>query len=224
MVVSPLLLGMMGLHADVSHHTLVFAPHPPAEWNTFRIDNERVGAVSLNFAYTRTDDEITLQVRRTGRGDCSLEFSPSVSLRAQITGVDINGRPAPFQLQPSTEDQHVRVRFSVFDGDNTVRIHLRNDFGVDFANSLPPLGARARALKVISQTWSADRSALTLQLAGIAGQHYDLALRNPRQVASTESAEMIKLPGGVSALRVSFPATSRSEYANATVIVHLVSQ
>ena len=224
MVVSPLLLGMMGLHADVSHHTLVFAPHPPAEWNTFRIDNERVGAVSLNFAYTRTDDEITLQVRRTGRGDCSLEFSPSVSLRAQITGVDINGRPAPFQLQPSTEDQHVRVRFSVFDGDNTVRIHLRNDFGVDFANSLPPLGARSRALKVISQTWSADRSALTLQLAGIAGQHYDLALRNPRQVASTESAEMIKLPGGVSALRVSFPATSRSEYANATVIVHLVSQ
>jgi hypothetical protein len=50
-----------------------------------------------------------------------------------------------------------------------------------------------------------------------------LDLRNPSQVASAEGAEMKKLPGGVSALRVSFPATSRSEYENATVIVHLVS-
>ena len=223
MVVNPLLLGMMGLQADVPRHTLVFAPHVPAEWNTFQIENERVGSVSLNFAYTRTDDEITLQVRRAGPGDCALEFSPAVSPRAHITGVEINGRPAPFHAEPTTEDQHVRVRFAVFEGDNTVRIHLRNDFYVDFANSLPPLGARSAALKVISQSWSADRSVLTLQLAGIGGQHYDLDLRNPSQVASAEGAEMIKLPDGVYALRVSFPATSRSEYENATAIVHLVS-
>lgn len=223
MVVSPLLLGMMGLQADVPHHTLVFAPHPPAEWNTFQIENERVGPVALNLTYSRTDDEIKLQVRRTGSGDCSLDFSPSVSLRAQIAGVDVNGRPAPVQVQPSTEDQHVHVRFAVFDGDNTVRIHLRNDFGVDFANSLPPLGARSRALKIISQYRSADRGVLTLQLAGIGGQHYDLALRNPAQLASVAGAQVIKLPDGTAALRVNFPATNRSEYQNTTVTVHFVS-
>jgi glycogen debranching enzyme len=223
MVVSPLLLGMMGLQADVPHHTLVFAPHVPASWDKFQIKNERVGSMALNLAYTRSDDAITLQVRRTGRGDCTLEFSPSVSLRAQVTGVDVNGRPAPFHAESTAEDQHVRIRFSVFDGDNTVHIHLRNDFGVDFANSLPPLGARSRALKIISQPWSADRGVLTLRLAGIGGQHYDLALRNPSQVSSVVGAEMKTLPDGTAALRVSFPATSRLEYENATVIVHLVS-
>jgi glycogen debranching enzyme len=223
MVVSPLLLGMMGLRTDVPRHTLVFAPHLPMQWNTFQIHNERVGPVSLNFTYARTDDEIRLQIHRSGRGDCTLVFAPSMSLRAQVTGVEINRRPAPFQAEANAEDQHVRVRFSVFDGDNTVRIHFRNDFGVDFANSLPPLGARSRALKVMSQAWSADRNVLTLKLAGIGGQHYELALRDSGQIASVDGAEVVKLADGLGVLHVSFPATSRSEYENATVIVHLVS-
>ncbi|HEV2118152.1 MAG TPA: amylo-alpha-1,6-glucosidase, partial [Terriglobales bacterium] len=223
MVISPLLLGMMGLQPDVPRHTLKFAPHVPADWNSFRIENERVGPVGLSLTYTRTDDEISLQVRRSGQGDCTLEFSPSVSLRAQVTGVEVNGRPAPFRAESNAEDQHVRVRFAVFEGDNRVRINLRNDFGLDFANALPPLGARSRALKFISQSWNADCSALTLHLAGIAGELYDLALRNPSQIASVEGGEVIKLRTGASALRVSFPAGGRSEYENATVIVHLVS-
>jgi hypothetical protein len=223
MVVSPLLMGMMGLHADVSHHTLVFAPHVPVEWSTFQVENERVGAVSLNFVYSRTDDEIKLQVRRTGRGECSLEFYPSVSLRAQITGVDVNGRPAPFQVEPSAEDQHVRVRFAIFEGDNTVRIRLRDDFGLDFTNFLPALGARSRSVKIISQSWRANHNLLTLRLAGVGGQHYDFAVRNPVQIASVDGAEVVKLAGGLRVLRVSFPATSRSAYENFTVIVHLVS-
>ncbi|HEU5334936.1 MAG TPA: amylo-alpha-1,6-glucosidase, partial [Terriglobales bacterium] len=109
MVISPMLLGMMGLEADVPHHTLVFAPHVPAEWNSFQVKNERVGNVTLDFNYSRSDDEITLRVRRTGQGDCTLEFSPAVSLRARIVRVDVNGRPAPFRAEPTSEDQHVSV-------------------------------------------------------------------------------------------------------------------
>jgi glycogen debranching enzyme len=220
MVISPLLLGMMGLQADVPHHTLVFAPHPPAEWNTFHISNEHVGTVALDLAYSRTDDEITLHIRRSGRGDCILEFSPAVSLRARVTRVDINGRPAPYRAELAANDQHVRVRFAVFDGNNTLRIHLRNDFALDVANSLPPLGSRSRALKVISQSWNTDHSALSLQLAGLAGHHYDLGLRNPSQIASVEGAEVIKLPDGGAALRVSFPASARPEYEIAAVVIH----
>ncbi len=223
MVVSPLLLGLMGLQADVPQHTLRFAPHVPATWNSFQISNEHVGQVALDLAYRRTDDEITLQVRRSGQGDCTLEFSPALSLRAQVAGVEVNGRPAPFRAEANTEDQHVRVHFAVFEGSNTLRIHLRDDFGVDFANTLPPLGARSRALKVVSQSWNAGRSALTLQLAGIAGHQYDLAVRNPSQIASLEGGEVVKLPRGAAVLRVGFPAASRSEYEMATVIVHLVS-
>jgi hypothetical protein len=222
MVVSPLLLGMMGLQADVSGHRLLFAPHVPADWNSFRIENERVGTAVFDLAYRRTDDEITLEARRRGPGACALEFSPALSLRAQVTGVEVNGRPAPFRVEATAEDQHVRVRFAVAAGDSTVRIHLRNDFGVGLAGALPPLGARSRALKVISQSWNAERSALTLQLAGRAGQSYSLALRNPRQVASVAGGEVLKFPDGAAALRISFPA-GRSAYENAAVVIRFVS-
>lgn len=224
MVVSPMLLGMMGFEADAPHHTLLFAPHVPAEWKSFQVKNERVGNVALDFAYSRSDDEITLHVHRTGQGDCSLEFSPAVSLRARVVGVDVNGRPAPFRVQPSPEDQHVSIRFAVFDGDNTVRIHLRDDFGLDAANALPALGARSRALKFISQSWNAARTTLTVQLAGLAGQQYDLAVRGARQIASASNAKVVQLPDGASALRVSFPAADRSGYENATVVLHFASQ
>jgi len=223
MVISPMLLGMMGLQADVPQYTLLFAPHVPAEWKAFQLKNVPLGQVSLNFAYTRTDDEIALQVRRSGAGDCTLQFAPAVSLRAQVTGVEINGRPAPFRIESTAEDQHVRVRFAAFEGQTHVRIHLRGDFSLDFANSLPPLGARSRALKVVSQSWSADHGELTLQLAGLPGNSYILAVRNPGQIASVSGGEVIKLPDSAAALRVSFPAAARSEYENATVIVHLVS-
>ncbi|HSB74498.1 MAG TPA: hypothetical protein VLC12_02545 [Terriglobales bacterium] len=223
MVVSPLLLGMMGLQVDTPHHSVTFAPHVPAEWNSFQVNQVRVGPVSLDLVYTRTDDEISLQVRRTGQGDCTLEFAPAVSPRAKIVAVEVNGRPAPFREEANSQDQHARVRLVVFEGVTSVRIHLRGDFGLDLANSLPPLGARSRALKVISQSWNADHSTLTLRLAGISGSRYDLAVRNPRQVASVEGGEMIQLPDGASALRVSFPAANGSDYENAVVTVHFLS-
>lgn len=224
MVVSPLLLGMMGLRADVPRHTVVFAPHAPPEWNSFRVLNVHLGPTALDFKYSRTDDEITLQVRRRGGGDCTLEFSPAVSLRAQVIGVDVNGRPAPFHAESTSEDQHVRVAFTVFEGENTVRLHLRHDFGLDLANSLPPLGAGSRALKIMSQSWNEDRSALTLRLAGLEGSHYDLAMRNPGQVASVEGGEVIKLANGAASLQVGFPASDRSQYESTVVVIHFISE
>src|SRR6185437_10235467 len=225
MVISPLLLGMMGLQVDVPRHTVIFAPHAPPEWSSFQVENVRLEPSALDFNYSRTDDEITLQVRRRGDGQCTLEFSPAVSLRAQVMGVDVNRRPAPFRAEPTAEDQHVHVRFAVFAGENTVRIHLRDDFGLDLANSLPPLGARSRGLKVISQFWNADHSALTLHLAGLAGSHYDLAIRNPSQVASVAGGEVIKLANGAASLRVSLPARRRSsEYEKTVVVIRLISR
>jgi glycogen debranching enzyme len=225
MVISPLLLGMMGLQVDVPRHTVIFAPHAPPEWSSFQVENVRLEPSALDFNYSRTDDEITLQVRRRGDGQCTLEFSPAVSLRAQVMGVDVNRRPAPFRAEPTAEDQHVHVRFAVFAGENTVRIHLRDDFGLDLANSLPPLGARSRGLKVISQFWNADHTALTLQLAGLAGSHYDLAIRNPSQVASVAGGEVIKLANGAASLRVSLPARRRSsEYEKTVVVIRLISR
>ena len=44
------------------------------------------GRIRLRVAYRKSVSEITLEVTRRGNDDCSLEFSPALSLRAQVIG------------------------------------------------------------------------------------------------------------------------------------------
>ena len=52
MVVSPMLRGMFGLRADAKTRTVTFAPHVPADWNSFCVRNVRAGDSRLNLKYT----------------------------------------------------------------------------------------------------------------------------------------------------------------------------
>jgi len=113
MVVSPLLRGLFDLQTDARTCRVTLAPHLPADWTWFTIDHVRVGPASLRMAYRKTASDISLTVTRSGGGDCTLEFSPAVSPRAQIIGVEMNGRRVPFQIKRSDADQHVAVQFSV---------------------------------------------------------------------------------------------------------------
>src|SRR5256886_1427489 len=93
MVVSPILRGMLGLETDAISRRLVFAPHVPADWTSFRVQNLLVGDSTVNLTYRKTAESITLEAKRTGTGDCTLEFAPALSLRTTILGAELNGRP-----------------------------------------------------------------------------------------------------------------------------------
>ena len=146
MVVSPLLRGLFGLQTDAGARRVTLAPHVPADWTWFTLENVRVGQSSLRLAYRKSADDLTLAVTRTGNGECSLEFSPAVSLRAQIIGAEMNGKRVPFQIRKSDVDQHVAVQFPVAAGESKLRIRLRNDFGLSLSPTLPPLGSASRRL------------------------------------------------------------------------------
>ena len=82
MVISPILRGMFGLQTDAEKHEITLAPHVPADWTSFAIHNVRVGGVGVDFEYRKTTDSLVLETRRTGTGDCWVEFSPAFSKRA----------------------------------------------------------------------------------------------------------------------------------------------
>jgi hypothetical protein len=133
MVISPLLRGLFGLQADAGARRISLAPHVPADWNRFRLDHVRVGQASLRLAYRKSANEISLVVTRNGSGDCSLEFSPAISLRAQILGAEVNGRKVPFQVKKNDVDQHVTVQFPLGSGASTLRLRIRDDFGLSIS-------------------------------------------------------------------------------------------
>jgi hypothetical protein len=188
MVISPLLRGLFGLQTDAITHKVVLAPHIPADWNSFSLHNVHAGQITLGFEFHRNFDEISLRIESSA--SASIEFSPAICLRARILDADLNGKRTAFQISTSDVDQHVTVRVSVPAGKSTVRIRLRNDFGLTFNNVLPYLGSQSQSLHIVSETWSASRDSLTLEPKGLTAAEYELSIWNPKQISSVEGAEV----------------------------------
>jgi len=220
MVVSPMLRGMLGLETNAISHRLVFAPHVPADWTSLRAQNLRVGDSTVDLTYRKTADSITLEIKRTGTGDCTLEFAPALSLRTTILGAELNGRAIAVRANTNVVDQHASVRVPVSGGANTVRIRLRNDFGLAFSPTLPALGSRSRGLRIVSEAWNPQHNRWTLEVSGVAGKVYELGLWNPTQIESLDGAEIVKAQDQTVA-RIQFPAGSSEAYAQKKITFHL---
>ena len=216
MVVSPLLRGLFGLQTDAENQQIMLAPHVPADWTWFGLQNVRVAQVNVDFRYRRTPDSITVETTRTGTGDCWVEFSPAVSLRTGVVSVEMNGRPLPFQIQPNGEDQHVSVRFPVYGGPNSVVIRVKNDFGLTLSNQLPALGSTSRGLRVLSNSWNSARNQLTVEVSGVPGMDYELGVWNPGQISSLEGAVLTKQGN----IRIEMPIEKDADYLHHTVVIH----
>lgn len=217
MVISPLLRGMFGLEVDEIAHRVKLAPHIPADWNWFEIQNVRVGNIVLNFKYRRDANSLTLEADRSGPGDCIIDFSPAFSPRAQITSTTLNGKIIQSRLQRNEEDQHVVTEIPVT-GRTLLQIQERNDFGLGYSSSLPQLGYASQNMKIISQKWEADRNSLTLTIAGIARREYNLSIRNPDEIESVDGAELTGEK--LSQLRIKLPGADETKYIPSRITIH----
>ena len=219
MVVSPILRGMLGFETNAISHRLVFTPHVPADWTSFRVQNLRVGDSTVDLTYRKTADNITLEVKRTGTGDCTLEFAPALSLRTTILGAELDGRPLAVRAQTNAVDQHANVKLPLSGGTHTLRIRTRNDFGLAFSSTLPALGSRSHGLRIVSESWNSQHDSLTIDVSGIAGNVYELGLWNPSQIESLDGAELLR-PEGQAVARIQFAASSSEAYVQKKITFH----
>ena len=206
MIVSPLLRGLFGLEANAVTGEIVFAPHVPADWEGFTIRNLQAGTTSLELRYHKDANEIQLQVTRTGSGECTLNFSPAVSLRANVQGITLNGRAIPYRLERSDADQHISVRFEAPAGKSTLRMRIDDDFELGVKSQLPPPGSASAGVRVISESWTPELDRLSLDLAGLPGNTYEFSLSNASQIVSIQGAELDIADRKKPKLLVRFPA------------------
>ena len=220
MVVSPILRGMLGLEADSIHHAVKLAPHLPADWTRFSVENIRLGKNSLRFNYNRTDEEIVLETSLTlGSEESTVEFRPAISLRTKAQKVELNGKPVPFQVETRGADQHIVVQFPITTGKYSLRIRLLNDFGLSEQSALPALGNASRGLRVLSETWSASRDQLTLEVSGAAGGQYELIARGLGGDEKVEGAESGR-KSGWSTIWIRMPPSESEQYPHKKIIIH----
>jgi GH15 family glucan-1,4-alpha-glucosidase len=222
MVVSPLLRGMFGLSTDAKTATLTFAPHLPADWGSLGISNLRIGENKVQLNFTDTAEGISLEARRTaGAGESIIDFRPSISLRAAVQKVELNGKPVAFRVEANDQDQHVIISFPVSDGQKSLRIFVQNDFAVSAASPLPPLGSQSRGLRIFSETWSPARDQLTLDLSGASGAQYELKVWNPSQIQRVEGADL-KKDSARSSITLQIPDSTSGPYVHAKVVFHFI--
>ncbi len=216
MVISPILRGMFGLQTDAEKHQITLAPHVPSDWMSFAIRNVRTAGVGVDFQYRKTADSLELETKRTGTGDCWVEFSPAFSLRTQVVSVQMNGRPLPFKLQPNNNDQHLSLRFPVNGGPNKLVIRVKNDFGLAVSSDLPALGSASRGLRVLSESWNASNTQLTVEVSGRAESRYELGVWNSSQISSVEGAVLTKF----GKLEIQMPQGATDSYLQQKLVIH----
>jgi hypothetical protein len=162
---------------------------------------------------------LTLEVRRTGPA-CTFDFNPAFSPRTEVASVELNGHSLPFHAAASASDQHVAIRFPLTQAASTVRIRLKNDFGVSVSNGLPALGGASQGLRVVSEAWNAGRTQLTLSLSGLTGKTYDLFVWNPSQVASVKGAKLGAAAQDEAKLVVAFPSADAESYVHQDIVLN----
>jgi glycogen debranching enzyme len=215
MVVSPLLRGMFGLQTDSSNHQITLAPHVPADWRSLAIRNVHIGSAIVDFQYRKTSDTIVLETKRSGSGDCWIEFSPALSLRTGVISAEMNRRRLTFKMQTNAGDQHVSIRFRVDAGSNTLIIKLKNDFGLSLSNDLPLLGTTSRGLRVLSESWNSTRTQLTLKVSGTPNAQYEIATWNPAQITSVEGGTLTPI-----GIRIQIPSGGNQQYVRQDIVIH----
>ena len=222
MVISPILRGMLGLQADAEHHAFAFSPHLPAGWTSIGVSNIRVGGSAFELNYKKTENGLQLEVARTnGKEEVVLEFRPTISLRAKVLKVELNGKPVPFKSETSENDQHVVIRIPVGAEKNSLRIYLANDFEISSKTVLPSLGSTSEGLRVLSETWSASKDQMDLEVSGAAGHEYQLEIWNAGQIERVAGASLSSSKSSThSFLSVQFPKESSNPYPHAHIVIH----
>lgn len=218
MVVSPMLRGMLGLDVTASPCRLRFAPHLPEDWTFLRVKNIQAGGSTFDLTYRRNAKDISLEMQRNGNDDCEIEFSPALSLRAEVLRADLGGKRVPAQIEPNSIDQHVTVNIPAGQSSHTLTIGMRHDFGFGLETTLPPLGSTSQGLRVTSRQWNSTRDALTVEVSGLPGRQYDLPVWGAEEVGLVEGGGLVD-SNGRPVLRIDFPA-SDDVYAHKAVMIH----
>ncbi|MBK8250369.1 MAG: hypothetical protein IPK85_23680 [Gemmatimonadetes bacterium] len=228
MVLTPLVRGLLGLEVDAPAGRLTLAPRLPAHWDSLRVDQIAVGDDRLSVVMRRRRGVISAEVWRTA-GDAGrpieVTFAPALPLGATNVQSMVPGA-GPVQQFPGAVVQASTARLR-----ERLRLGTSWEGGIEVATATeaPRIGARSRALRIISERLVGGRHVITVQ--GRAREGYQLRLRGTAPIErvtvepSTASVGPLALAQpdslGWQTLQVTFPAEGADDdgYVTVTLVI-----
>jgi len=218
MVLSSLIRGLVGLSVDNIRNTVHIAPHIPANWGSFGVEDISACGrfVGVNFSHDDRSMRIGFN-SRLGESDptnigkpstCTWEISPAFSKHARILGATLNGKKLLYKVQSNDEDQHVVITVT---SPGPIVIQVADDFGLVADADLPPLGAESSNLKIFREQWSSDNRQLTLEASGLSGHTYDLHAYGAK-IVSVSGGRLKLIENGAEVIEIQFPQRVEAKY------------
>lgn len=195
MIVTTLLKGLLGLSPDAPNRELRIAPQFPAQWESVKLRNYRLGASRLNLEFQRpTQSNWRLNLSKTDDQPLRLLFAPQLPPFSKVRRVTLDGKSLPFTTKTSSNG--LLCQFELLLRNNAL-VEITFDAGVElnFVTPEPATGDRTQNLKVLSARFS-DPKTLAVSLEALPTNQNQVYLRSQIPVNKIEGARLLKESSG----------------------------
>ena len=215
-VISPFIRGTMGLRGDEIKKQLAVAPHLPGVWDSVDIKRYRVGAQLFSISMSKTASSFKATIEKNSDEPYDLVISPGLAAFTRIQSATIDGKPARFTVEESSQDLHAVVTGRM---SRKLEIEIRFSLGVEIdlpAEEVEP-GARTSGLKFLGV--ERGNNDLRMTIEGAAGRSYRVGVRSALADLRVDGTKVDAGPAGWNSFIVSFPAATTGGYIRKTITI-----
>ncbi len=182
--------GLAGLDIVGGRNSVHFAPHLPAEWNRFSVENVHLPKSTLGLSVSQSINEVDLDIQNSG-SLADILFEPQIPLGARILGADFAGHAVPVSPDLFPEDEHAKVEIQAPSGTSHCRIRFAGGVSLILKQPQPQLGDPSTGMKVTSldlrnQTLSIDADVNS-------GGNATFLIQTPWKIATLKGATIRQL-------------------------------
>lgn len=213
-IISPFIRGTMGLRGDAIKKQLTLAPHLPAAWDSVDVRRYRVGDQLFSISVSKTTASLKAIVEKNSDEPYDLVISPGLAPFTRIQSATIDGRPARFTIEESSQDLHVALNARMT---RKLEIEIKFSLGIEIEVPVEEIAAgdRTSGLKILGVERGNDRLKLTVE--GAAGRTYRVGVRSTLADLMVDGTKLDAGPAGWRSFMVSFPAATIERYIRKSI-------
>ncbi len=173
MILQPAIEGMLGLKVDATYPKLVLAPNIPANWDSLKADNIRIGNRRIGFSMYRGDTATIFHFNPDAGVPLRVEFMPYFPAGTHFGKIHLNGKDIPGAVITLPDAMNLMLAFSL---EAPVTLTVPHSSGVSLLPALRDArpGDAPEGLRILSSRLSGNT--LTALVEGLSNTTDDIRL------------------------------------------------
>jgi glycogen debranching enzyme len=220
MIVSPFIRGLMGFKGHEQKKQLTIAPQLPAVWEALEVKRYRLGNELFSVSLRKANGNYKATIEKQTNEPYEIRFAPSFAPFTKIQAVSVEGKPAPFKMEESSQDDSVVVNARM---NRRLEIEIKYAAGLEIEVPLEALeiGQRTTGLKFLGVERGKDH--LNFVVEGVGGRSYRLKVLSAAREVKIIGARLVSTSGQWRELEVSFSESEAGVYGKKRIHVALVN-